>query len=308
MVTGGAGLIGSHLCERLLNDGNEVICIDNLLTGSLNNIRHLIKNKHFTFKKWDVTESYYFRVGQIYNLACPASPVYYRRYPLLTLRTNFVGVYNALELAKRVGARVLQASTSEIYGDSIYTPQKESYWGNVNPIGERACYDEGKRVAETLCKEYQTQEGVEVRIVRIFNTYGPRMHKHDGRIVSNFIIQALQNKPLTVYGDGSQTRSFQYVSDLIEGLVLMMNNSSGFSGPVNLGNPREITINEFLKMIKKLIPESRSRVVHKVLPSDDPKRRRPEITLAKEKLGWQPKISLEKGLLLTIDYFRSKLL
>lgn len=302
LVTGGAGFIGSHLCEKLLNDGNDVICLDNYFTGSKDNIRHLIGNNKFELVRHDIIMDFYAEVDQIYNLACPASPVHYQYNPIKTVKTSVMGVINMLGLAKRCRARILQASTSEVYGDPKIHPQVEEYWGNVNPIGIRSCYDEGKRCAETLMMDYHRQNNVDIRIARIFNTYGPRMAVNDGRVVSNFIVQALKNEPITVYGDGSQTRSFCYISDLIEALIKLMNNDIGFIGPVNLGNPREFTILEFANLIIKLT-NSNSKIVFEKLPSDDPVQREPNISLAKEKLGWEPKIDFEEGLLNTIKYF-----
>jgi UDP-glucuronate decarboxylase len=301
LVTGGAGFIGSHLCERLLADGHEVICLDNLFTGSKGNIRHLLDDRKFELIRHDIIEPILLEVDRIYNLACPASPVHYQYNPVKTVKTSVMGTINMLGMAKRVKARILQASTSEVYGDPQIHPQTEDYWGNVNPIGIRSCYDEGKRVAETLMMDYHRQNGVDVRIVRIFNTYGPRMAENDGRVVSNFIIQALRGEDITVYGDGSQTRSFCYVDDLVNGLVAMMNRD-GFTGPVNLGNPAETTILEFAERIIALTG-SRSRIVFKPLPADDPKQRQPDITLAKDKLGWQPAVPVEEGLQKTITYF-----
>ena len=302
IITGGAGFIGSNLCERLVNEGNDVICVDNFFTGSKDNIRHLIGNNHFELVRHDVTKEFYAEADQIYNLACPASPVHYQYNPIKTIKTSIMGTINMLGLAKRCKARILQASTSEIYGDPKVHPQTEDYWGNVNPIGIRSCYDEGKRCAETLMMDYHRQNNVDIRIVRIFNTYGPKMDKNDGRVVSNFIVQALQNKEITIYGDGSQTRSFCYVSDLVDALIKMQNNEKGFIGPVNLGNPSERTILEFAERIINLT-NSNSKIIHKPLPSDDPTRRRPDITLAKEKLGWEPKVDIDEGLMKTIEYF-----
>ncbi|MDO8511950.1 MAG: SDR family oxidoreductase [bacterium] len=302
LVTGGAGFIGSHLCERLLNDGHEVICADNFFTGSKENVRHLLDNKHFEMIRHDVTDPLTVEVDQIYNLACPASPVHYQYNPIKTIKTSTVGVVNMLGLAKRVKARILQTSTSEVYGDPNEHPQKETYWGNVNPLGLRSCYDEGKRVAESLFMSYHRQNNVDIRIVRIFNTYGPRMHPNDGRVVSNFIIQALKNEPITIYGDGTHTRSFCYVDDLVDGLVRMMENTE-MIGPVNLGNPVEITVGELANRIVKLIG-SKSEIVYKTIPDDDPKKRQPDITLAKKFLKWEPKVELEEGLKKTIGYFR----
>ncbi len=306
LVTGGAGFIGCHLCERLLNEGNEVICLDNFFTGSKDNIRHLLQNNHFELVRHDVTKEYYAEVDQIYNLACPASPPHYQYNAIKTVKTSVLGVMYMLGLAKRCNATILQASTSEVYGDPKVHPQKEDYWGNVNPIGVRSCYDEGKRCAETLMMDYHRQNSVNTRIVRIFNTYGPNMAVNDGRVVSNFIIQALQGKDITIYGDGSQTRSFCYVSDLVDGMIKMMNNSDNFIGPVNLGNPSERTILEFAELIIKLT-NSNSKIVYKPLPKDDPVRRKPDISLAKEKLGWQPLVDIETGLRKTIEYFDKKI-
>jgi len=305
LVTGGAGFIGSHLCERLLNGGNEVICLDNFFTGRKENIAHLVDNPGFEVVRHDVIEPVLLEIDQIYNLACPASPVHYQYNPVKTIKTNIMGALNMLGLAKRVRARILQASTSEVYGDPKVHPQPESYWGNANPIGFRACYDEGKRCAESLMFAYHRQNGVDIRVVRIFNTYGPRMLENDGRVVSNFIVQALRGSEMTVYGEGSQTRSFCYVDDLVDGLVKMMENES-VTGPVNLGNPGEFTVLELAKMVKKLT-SSGSEIVFKELPPDDPVQRRPDITLARESLGWRPLVGLEDGLLKSIEYFRSRI-
>lgn len=305
LVTGGAGFIGSHLCDRLINEGNDVICLDNYFTGSKENILHLIHNPHFELVRHDVTFPYYAEIDEIYNLACPASPIHYQYDAIQTIKTSVMGAINMLGLAKRTGAKILQASTSEVYGDPAIHPQIESYWGNVNPIGIRSCYDEGKRCAETLCMDYHRQNNVKIKIIRIFNTYGPRMHPHDGRVVSNFIVQALQGKDITIYGDGSQTRSFQYVDDLIEGMVRMMNTSDKFIGPVNIGNPGEFTMLSLAKEIIRLTKSS-SKLVFQPLPADDPKQRKPDISLAYNELkGWQPTINLEEGLKRTIDYFKS---
>ena len=304
LVTGGAGFVGSHLCRRLLAEGHDVICVDNLFTGQKENIRDLLNNPKFEFIRHDVTFPLHLEVDRIYNLACPASPPHYQHDPIHTLKTSVLGAMNMLGLAKRTGARILQASTSEVYGDPEQHPQSESYWGHVNPVGIRSCYDEGKRCAETLFFDYQRQHGIEIRVVRIFNTYGPNMHPNDGRVVSNFIVQALTNQNLTVYGEGSQTRSFQYVDDLVEGMIRMMDNTQGFSGPVNLGNPGEFTIRELAEKILAMLPESRSRLVFEPLPADDPRQRRPDIALAGQHLGWAPAISLDQGLGKTIDYFR----
>jgi UDP-glucuronate decarboxylase len=303
LVTGGAGFIGSHLCDRLIAQGHEVICLDNFYTGSKRNVAHLVGNPRFELIRHDVVQPVLLEVDRIYNLACPASPVHYQYNPVKTIKTNVVGTLNMLGLAKRVRARILQASTSEVYGDPDVHPQPESYWGHVNPIGPRANYDEGKRVAETLMVSYQRQNGVDVRIVRIFNTYGPRMAPDDGRVVSNFIVQALRGAPLTVYGDGSQTRSFCYVSDLVEGIVGMME-TEDFHGPVNLGNPEEYRVVDLARWIIELTG-SRSTIDYLPLPEDDPRQRRPEIALARERLGWSPTVRVEEGLRRTIDYFRS---
>ncbi len=303
LVTGGAGFIGSHLSERLIKDGHDIICLDNFFTGSKDNIRHLIGNNRFELVRHDVINEYFAEVDQIYNLACPASPVHYQYNPIKTIKTSVMGAINMLGLAKRCHATILQASTSEVYGDPKIHPQPESYRGNVNPIGLRSCYDEGKRCAETLMSDYHRQNNIQVRIARIFNTYGPNMALNDGRVVSNFIIQALKNEPITVYGDGSQTRAFCYVDDMVEGLIKLMNNTIGFTGPVNLGNPQEIKIIDFAKLIIKLT-ESKSSIVFKPLPSDDPAQREPDISLAREKLNWQPCINVETGLLKTIEYFK----
>jgi len=302
LVTGGAGFLGSHLCDRLLKQGKEVICLDNFYTGSKNNIRHLLANPHFELVRHDVWLPIYLNVSEIYNLACPASPIHYQNDPVGTVKTNVLGAINMLGMAKRCNAPMLQASTSEVYGDPAVHPQVESYFGNVNPVGPRACYDEGKRCAETLCIDYATQSSVAVRIPRIFNTYGPRMHPNDGRVVSNFILQALKGEDISIYGDGSQTRSFCYVDDLLDGFIAMMDKD--IQGPINLGNPHEITI----KMLASMIIEktkSKSKLIFQPLPQDDPLRRKPDISLAKEKLGWQPKISISEGLDATIDYFKT---
>ncbi|WP_224483066.1 UDP-glucuronic acid decarboxylase family protein [Robertkochia aurantiaca] len=303
LVTGGAGFIGSHLCERLLKEGNEVICLDNYFTGTKDNIIHLLDDPYFELVRHDVTHAYFAEVDQVYNMACPASPVHYQYNPIKTIKTSVMGAINMLGLAKRVKARILQASTSEVYGDPDVHPQPESYWGNVNPIGMRSCYDEGKRCAETLFMDYHTSNNVEIKIIRIFNTYGPNMNPDDGRVVSNFIVQALKGEDITIYGDGTQTRSFQYVDDLIEGTVRMMNSPKEFIGPVNLGNPNEFTMLELAETILDLVGSS-SKLVHLPLPQDDPKQRRPDISLAKEKLGgWEPNIQLREGLTKTIEYF-----
>ena len=305
LVTGGAGFLGSHLCERLLNEGNDVICLDNLFTGSKDNIIHLMDNHRFELIRHDIVEPILLEVDRIYNLACPASPVHYQYNPVKTVKTSVMGMINMLGMAKRVKARILQASTSEVYGDPQIHPQTEEYWGNVNPIGIRSCYDEGKRVAETLMMDYHRQNKVDIRIIRIFNTYGPRMAENDGRVVSNFMLQALKNEDITVFGEGRQTRSFCYVSDLIDGMIRMMENEQEFIGPVNLGNPVENSILEFAEKIIT-ITGSKSKIINKPLPQDDPKQRRPDITLAQEKLGWQPSIDLETGLKATADYFASR--
>ncbi len=305
LVTGGAGFIGSYLCERLLNEGREVLCLDNFFTGRKVNIAHLIGNPAFELIRHDITEPILLEVDEIYNLACPASPVHYQHNPVKTIKTNVMGALNMLGLAKRVNARILQASTSEVYGDPREHPQREGYWGNVNPIGPRACYDEGKRCAEALMTSYHQQNGVDIRVVRIFNTYGPRMLADDGRVVSNFIVQALRGEAITIYGDGSQTRSFCYVDDLVNALIMMME-CDDFTGPVNLGNPVEFTILELAKRVQTLI-NSDLELVYKPLPEDDPVQRQPDITLAKRKLGWQPRIAIDEGIVKTIDYFRETL-
>ena len=305
LITGGAGFVGSHLCERLLKEGNEVICLDNYFTGSKKNIEHLMDNHYFELVRHDVTNPYMVEVDEIYNLACPASPVHYQYNPIKTIKTSVMGAINMLGLAKRVKAKILQASTSEVYGDPAVHPQPESYWGNVNPIGRRSCYDEGKRCAETLFMDYKIQNEVKIKIVRIFNTYGPRMNPEDGRVVSNFIVQALQNKDITVFGDGTQTRSFQYVDDLVEGMVRMMASRDGFWGPVNIGNPGEFTMLELAEQIIELT-NSKSKIIYLPLPQDDPMQRRPVIDLAKKELdNWEPKIQLKEGLIKTINYFES---
>lgn len=304
LITGGAGFIGSHLSEKLLNDGNDVICLDNFFTGSKNNIRHLIGHNRFELVRHDVILEYLAEVDQIYNLACPASPIHYQYNPIKTVKTSVMGIINMLGLAKRCKATILQASTSEVYGDPHIHPQIESYWGNVNPIGIRSCYDEGKRCAETLMMDYHRQNNVYIRIARIFNTYGPKMAINDGRVVSNFIVQALKNEPITVYGDGSQTRAFCYVSDMVEALIKLMNNNDNFIGPVNLGNPHEFTILNFAELIIKLT-NSNSEIIFKELPKDDPIQREPDISLAKEKLNWEPTVGIEDGLKATIEYFEN---
>lgn len=306
LITGGAGFIGSHLCKRLLDEGNDVICLDNFFTGSKDNIRHLLDNNRFELVRHDITKEYFIEVDEIYNLACPASPPHYQYNAIKTIKTSVLGMINMLGLAKRCKARILQASTSEVYGDPLIHPQIESYWGNVNPIGIRSCYDEGKRCAETLMMDYHRQNKTDIRIVRIFNTYGPNMDLNDGRVVSNFIVQALKGEDITIYGDGSQTRSFCYVDDLIDGMIKMMNNTNGFIGPVNLGNPSERTILDFAKLIIKLT-NSNSKIIHKPLPLDDPSKRQPDITLAKKELNFEPKVDIEEGLIKTIEYFKNKL-
>ncbi len=306
LVTGGAGFIGSHLCEYLLGQGHEVICLDNYFTGRKANIVHLLSNPYFELVRHDVTTPYFAEVDEIYNLACPASPVHYQYNPIKTVKTSVMGAINMLGLAKRVKAKVLQASTSEVYGDPAVHPQVEAYWGNVNPIGLRSCYDEGKRCAETLFMDYHRQNGVRIKIIRIFNTYGPRMLMNDGRVVSNFIVQALKGEDITIYGDGSQTRSFQYIDDLVAGMTRMMATDESFIGPVNIGNPHEFTI---LELAEKVIAMtgSASKLIRKPLPSDDPTQRRPDIRLAKERLDWEPHIQLEEGLKKTIAYFEQQL-
>jgi len=305
-ITGGAGFLGSHLCERLLSEGHEVLCIDNYFTGSKENVRHLLDNPRFEMMRHDVTFPLYIEVDEIYNLACPASPIHYQHDPVQTTKTSVHGAINMLGLAKRIKAKIFQASTSEVYGDPLVHPQVENYWGHVNPIGVRSCYDEGKRCAETLFFDYHRQHKLRIKIARIFNTYGPNMHPEDGRVVSNFIVQALQGKPITIYGDGTQSRSFCYVNDLIDVFVLLMNSPDDFTGPVNTGNPHEFTIHELAEKIIKQIG-SKSEIVFKPLPEDDPQQRQPDITLAKEKLGWEPKISLDEGLKPTIEYFENLL-
>jgi len=305
LVTGGAGFVGSHLCERLLKEGNEVICLDNYFTGAKNNIIKLLDNPYFEMVRHDITEPYYAEVDEIYNMACPASPVHYQYNPIKTIKTSVMGAINVLGLAKRVKAKVLQASTSEVYGDPHVHPQPESYWGNVNPIGIRSCYDEGKRCAETLFMDYHTQNNVAIKIIRIFNTYGPNMNPADGRVVSNFIVQALKGEDITIFGDGLQTRSFQYVDDLVEGTIRMMNSPIDFLGPVNIGNPNEFTMLELAKAVLNLTG-SKSKLVYKPMPQDDPKQRKPDISLAFEKLdGWKPKLELKEGLIKTISYFEN---
>ncbi|MGA2525186.1 MAG: UDP-glucuronic acid decarboxylase family protein [Smithellaceae bacterium] len=303
LITGGAGFLGSHLCERLLNEDNDIVCLDNFYTGNKDNITHFLTNPHFELIRHDIINPVYLEVDEIYNLACPASPVHYQLNPIKTIKANVIGVINVLGIAKRAKAKILQASTSEVYGDPEMHPQNESYWGRVNPIGIRSCYDEGKRAAECLMMDYRRQNGVNTKIARIFNTYGPRMAVKDGRVVSNFIIQALQGVDITVYGDGSHTRSFCYVDDMVEGLIRMMNCADDFYGPVNLGNPEEFTILELARLIIKLT-KSASKIIFQPLPMDDPTQRKPNITLAGNKLGWKPKVNLEKGLKNTIEYFR----
>lgn len=303
LVSGGAGFIGSHLCTRLINDGHQVICLDNLFTGSERNILHLKDNPRFEFVLHDVENPYESDVDEIYNLACPASPIHYQYDAIKTIKTSVLGAINMLELAKKTNAKILQASTSEVYGDPVVHPQVESYWGNVNPIGVRSCYDEGKRCAETLFMDYHRQNGVRIKIIRIFNTYGPRMLPDDGRVVSNFVVQALQNRDITIYGSGNQTRSFQYVDDLIESMVRVMNTEDDFIGPINLGNRNEFSMLELAEKVIRLT-NSKSKLIFKPLPHDDPKQRQPDITLAKEKLGWEPKIELEEGLQYMIEYFK----
>jgi UDP-glucuronate decarboxylase len=303
LITGGAGFLGSHLCEHLLAQGHDIICLDNFFTGSKNNILHLLSNPHFELIRHDIINPIFLEVEEIYNLACPASPVHYQYNPIKTIKTNVMGAINTLGLAKRVRATILQASTSEVYGDPEVHPQKEDYWGRVNPIGIRSCYDEGKRAAECLMMDYHRQNHVNIKIVRIFNTYGPRMAPDDGRVVSNFIVQALRGEDITVFGDGSQTRSFCYVDDMIDGLIRMMGTPKGFLGPVNLGNPAEFTILELAEILIRMTG-SPSKIVFKPLPQDDPTQRKPDITLAQKKLGWQPHVPLKEGLAKTIEYFR----
>ena len=302
LVTGGAGFLGSHLCGRLLRDGHDVVCVDNFFTGAKKNIEHLLGHKRFELMRHDVTFPLYIEVDQIYNLACPASPIHYQHDPVQTTKTSVHGAINMLGLAKRLKARIFQASTSEVYGDPAVHPQPESYWGNVNPIGPRSCYDEGKRCAETLFFDYHRQHGLEIKVARIFNTYGPRMHPNDGRVVSNFVVQALKGEPITIYGDGRQTRSFCYVDDLIDGFVRLMNSPKDVTGPINLGNPGEFTMLELAELVIALTG-SKSKLVHLALPQDDPKQRRPDITLASRELDWKPKIALRIGLIETINYF-----
>ena len=307
LVTGGAGFIGSHLCTRLIAEGNEVICLDNYFTGSKRNIWHLMDNRCFELVRHDVINPYHAEVDEIYNLACPASPIHYQYDAIKTVKTSVMGAINMLGLSKNSGAKILQASTSEVYGDPVVHPQQEDYWGNVNPIGIRSCYDEGKRCAETLFMDYYRQNNVRIKIIRIFNTYGPNMHPSDGRVVSNFIVQALRNEDITLYGSGNQTRSFQYVDDLIESMIRMMATGDDFIGPVNIGNPNEFTIKELAEKIIALT-DSKSKFIFKQLPNDDPKQRQPNISLAREKLDWEPTIQLEEGLKKTIDYFKELIL
>jgi len=304
LVTGGAGFVGSHLCERLVGEGHQVLCVDNFFTGSRRNVAHLLANPDFEIMRHDVTFPLYVEVDQIYNLACPASPVHYQFDPVQTTKTSVIGAVNMLGLAKRTKARILQASTSEVYGDPHIHPQPEHYWGNVNPIGLRSCYDEGKRCAETLFFDYRRQHGLPIKVARIFNTYGPRMHPNDGRVVSNFVVQALRGEDITIYGDGDQTRSFCYVLDLVDGLVRLMESDPDVTGPVNLGNPTEFTMIELADAVRELTG-SKSQLVHRPLPSDDPRQRQPDIALARDRLGWQPTIQLREGLAKTIDYFAS---
>jgi len=304
LVTGGAGFLGSHLCERLLDAGNEVICVDNFFTGQKQNVVHLLDHPYFEMVRHDITMPFFIEVDQIYNLACPASPIHYQYNAIKTIKTSVMGAINMLGLAKRINARILQASTSEVYGDPEIHPQTESYWGHVNPIGIRACYDEGKRCAETLFVNYNRQNNVDIKIMRIFNTYGPRMHPNDGRVVSNFIVQALKGRDITLYGDGLQTRSFCYRDDLIEGMIKMMNSRVDFTGPVNMGNPNEFTIKQLAELVIELTG-AKSGIVYEPLPSDDPMQRQPDISLAKKELNWEPKIQLREGLQKTIDYFKS---
>jgi len=306
LITGGAGFLGSHLCDALIEKGHDILCVDNFFTGNKSNISHLLTNPNFTLIRHDVTFPLYVEVDQIYNLACPASPIHYQFDPVQTTKTSVHGAINMLGLAKRLKARILQASTSEVYGDPEIHPQTEEYWGRVNPIGIRSCYDEGKRCAETLFFDYWRQHKLEIKVMRIFNTYGPRMHPNDGRVVSNFIVQALNNKPITIYGDGSQTRSFCYVDDLITGMIKLMESQKSITGPINMGNPSEFTMIELAELVIKLT-SSRSKLKFKPLPEDDPKQRQPNISLAKSKLNWSPKVSLEEGLNKTITYFKNLL-
>jgi len=305
LITDSAGFIGSHLCERLLNEGNEVVCLDNFFTGSKKNIIHLLKNPYFEFIRHDVTIPFFIEVDEIYNMACPASPIHYQYNPIKTIKTSVMGAINMLGLAKRIKAKILQASTSEVYGDPNVHPQVESYWGNVNPIGSRSCYDEGKRCAESLFVNYHQQNNVKIKIARIFNTYGPNMSPNDGRVVSNFIVQALKGEDITIYGDGTQTRSFQYIDDLVEGLIRLMNTGDNFTGPVNIGNPDEFTMQELANEVIRLTG-AKSKITFLPLPADDPTQRQPDITLAKKELNnWQPNINLSEGLIKTIEYFKT---
>lgn len=305
LVTGGAGFVGSHLIDRLISEGHDILCVDNLFTGTKRNITHLVGHPQFEFMRHDVTFPLFVEVDEIYNLACPASPVHYQHDPVQTLKTSVHGAINMLGLAKRLGCKILQASTSEVYGDPAVHPQREEYWGNVNPIGLRSCYDEGKRCAETLFFDYHRQHGVPIKVARIFNTYGPRMHHADGRVVSNFIVQALTGEPITIYGDGKQTRSFCYVDDLVDGLIRLMNSDDDVIGPVNIGNPNEFTMLELANLVTR-ISQTNGQIIYRPLPSDDPKQRQPDITLANSQLGWEPTIMLEEGLEKTIDYFRKR--
>ena len=304
LITGGAGFIGSHLCKKLLEQGNDILCLDNYFTGSKDNIKDLMGNPHFECVRHDIINPYLAEVDEIYNLACPASPIHYQYNPIKTVQASVIGVSNMLNLAKYRNCKILHASTSEVYGDPVTHPQNESYWGNVNPIGIRSCYDEGKRCAETLMMDYHRQENIKIKIVRIFNTYGPNMSVNDGRVVSNFIVQALKNEDITIYGDGNQTRSFQYIDDLIDGLIKMMATDDSFTGPVNIGNPREFTIKQLAEMIIELTG-SKSKLVYRPLPGDDPRQRKPDISLARKILDWSPKVDAEDGLKNTIEYFRS---
>jgi UDP-glucuronate decarboxylase len=304
LVTGGAGFLGSHLCERLLREGNEVVCLDNYFTGQKQNVVHLLSNPYFELIRHDVTMPFFIEVDEIYNLACPASPIHYQYNAIKTVKTSVLGAINMLGLAKRINARILQASTSEVYGDPEIHPQVESYWGHVNPIGIRSCYDEGKRIAETLFVNYHKQNDVRIKIMRIFNTYGPRMHPSDGRVVSNFIVQALKGQDITIYGDGSQSRSFCYIDDLIEGMIRLMNSREDFTGPVNIGNPNEFTMLELAEKVIRFTGSS-SKLLYMPLPADDPTQRQPDISLAKKELGWEPTVMLNEGLVKTIDYFKS---
>ncbi len=306
LVTGGAGFIGSHLCEILLNNGNEVICLENYFTGTKKNIIHLLQNPLFEIIRHDITRPFFIEVDEIYNLACPASPIHYQYNPIKTIKTSVMGAINMLGLAKRIKAKILQASTSEVYGDPEVHPQPESYWGNVNPIGKRSCYDEGKRCAETLFMDYHLQNNVKIKILRIFNTYGPRMHPNDGRVVSNFIVQALKNNDITIYGDGTQTRSFQYIDDLIDGMIRFMDTNANSIGPLNMGNPKEFKILELAEKVISLT-KSKSKIIYKPLPEDDPQQRKPDISEAKKLLNWEPKVKLEQGLIKTIEYFKNSL-